>query len=480
MLLAERAEGLGGYAHTIRWEPYVFDPAVRVTYAAGDDGLYAAVLAHVGTADRCQIVPIDRMFDVALPDGRRLKVPVGVSEMTEAYVQMFPESAKGLESFFAMQLLMHEQGHAMPMTLGLHNMDQAAADFPEYFDHQRKTFGEVAREHIVDDRACSAACAPWPYQGEVPSQVGFIAMSQVLMNGAEGTYYSMGGFQSLIDAVIAGFEAYGGEVVTSNGASRIKVRDGKVAGVVLDSGHEVKTSFVVSNADARQTFLELVGRDELQANFLRRVERLTPSHSAFVAFVGTDIDLHALDLAHETFIPTDWDHEVEAVNISEGRPAGTWIGAASLIDPSLAPAGEHAIAISAIAAYDIGRSWDDHRETYCQLLLKRTERVIPDLRKHVQFLETATPKTLERFTSNSGGAIYGWAQTPMQSGTRRLPHTTPIEGLLISGHWTIPGSGSTRSFASGVHTAGIVLRMLGAGPPLPPSAAVAANLPSLE
>jgi prolycopene isomerase len=480
VLLCERAEGLGGYAHTIRWGDYVFDPAVRVTYAAGDDGLYAAVLRHLGTADQCEIILLERMFDVALPDGSRLKVPVGVERMTEAYATMFPAAAKGLSDFIAMQLLMHEQGHAMPMTLGLHNMDQAAADFPEYFDHQRKTLDEVAREHIADERARSAAVAPWPYQGAVPSKVGFIAMSQVLMNGAEGTYYSMGGFQSLIDAVIAGFEAHGGDVVTSNGAKRIVVSDGKVAGVVLESGHEVKTSFVVSNADARQTFFELVGRDALPANFVRRVERLEPSNSAFVAFVGTDIDLHELDLAHETFIPTSWDHEEEAANIAEGRPAGTWIGAASLVDPSLAPAGEHAIGISAIAAYDIGRPWDEHRQTYCDQLLELAERLIPDLRKHVTFLETATPPTLERFTSNTGGAIYGWDQTPLQSGTRRLPHTTPIEGLVISGHWTIPGSGSTRSFASGVHTAGIVLRILGAGPPLPASAATAANLPDLE
>jgi len=480
VLLCERAEGLGGYGHTIERGGYVFDPAVRVTHAAGPGGLFAAVLSHLGTADRCNIVPVDRVYDVALPDGRRLKVPVGLEAMKEAHADMFPRSAEGLRSFFDMQLLMHEQGHAMPMTLGLHNMDQAAADFPEYFDHQRKTLDEVAREHIADDHARSAACASWPYQGSVPSRLGFIAMAQVVMNGAEGTFYSMGGFQSLIDAIIAGFEAHGGDVVVANGAERITVEDGKVSGVVLDSGHEVRAPFVVSNADARQTFLELVGADALPANFLRRLERMTPSNSAFVAFVGTDIDLAGLDLAHEVFIPSSWDHEEEAGNIAAGRPAGTWIGAPSLIDPALAPAGEHALTISAIAAYDIGRPWDEHREQYCELLFELAERVIPDLRKRVQFLETAAPPALERFTSNSQGAIYGWEQTPLQSGTRRLPHVTPIEGLLLSGHWTLPGSGSTRSFASGVHTAGIVLRMLGAGPPLPPSAAVAANLPDLD
>lgn len=480
VLLCERAENVGGYGHTIERGGYIFDPAVRVTHAAGPGGLYPAVLEHIGTSDRCRLVPVPRIYDVGLPDGRLLRVPAGFQELIDAYSGMFPESAEGFESFFRMCLLMHEQGHAMPMMLGLHNLDEAAATYPEYFAHQRRTLDEVAREHIPDDQARSAACALWPYQGAVPSQVGFIAVAQVLMNAVEGSYYSMGGFQTLIDAVIAGLEAYGGDVVTRNGAKRILVVDGKATGVVLESGHEVRAPLVVSNADARQTFLELVGADLLPANFLRRLERMTPSHSAFVAFVGTDLDLGALDIAHEVFIPTEWDHEVDAANIAEGRPAGTWIGVTTLVDPSLAPEGEHAITVSAIAAYDIDRPWEAHRQTYCELLLERAERVIPDLRNNIKFLETATPETLERFTGNTGGAIYGWEQSPLQSGTRRLPHVTPIEGLLLSGHWTLPGSGSTRSFASGVHTAGIALRMLGAGPPLPPAAASAANLPALD
>jgi prolycopene isomerase len=477
VLLCERGEGLGGYGHAIKRGPYTFDPAVRVTYAVP---LYRAVLAHIGTADRCELVQVARTYDVALPDGRRLKAPAGVEQLTEAHVAMFPHAAEGLTSYFRMAYQMHVQGHALPMTLGLHNLDEAAARFPEYFSHQKRTMGDVAQEHISDEEARFVVCAPWPYQGTPPSRVGFVPMSQTIANAAEGTFYSIGSFQTLIDAVVAGFELHGGDVVTSNGARRITVRDGKVTGVVLDSGHEVRATYVVSNADALQTFLELVGEDELPAPFVRRITRMTPSHSAYVAFVGTDLDLHELDLAHETFIPTSWDHEEEAEEIAAGRPAGTWIGAASLVDDSLAPPGEHAIAISAIAAWDIGRPWREHRETYCDLILERAERLIPHLRDHVTFLETATPETLYRFTSNNKGAIYGWDQIPMQSATRRLPHVTPIQGLLLSGHWTVPGSGSIRSFASGVHTAGIVLQELGAGPPIPPETAAAVNLPEFD
>ncbi len=478
VLLCERADGLGGYGHTISRGGYTFDPAVRITYSGGPDGLFAAVLRHLGTAERVNMITVPRMYDAALPDGRRIKAPASLEGLIEANAQLFPASAAGIESFFRMCQTMHEQGHAMPMTLSLRNLDEVAARFPEYFRHNKLTMDEVAREHIDDPEARGAVCASWPYQGAVPSRLGFIAIAQPLMNGAEGTYYSLGGFQVLVDAVVAGMRSYGGDVVTGNGVKQIAVEDGKVAGVVLDSGHELRTPVVVSNADARETFLRLVGEEHLPANFLRRMGRLTIGHSAFVAFVGTDLDLAALDLAHETFIPTDWDQNADEARIGAGEPAGVWVGVPTLVDPQLAPPGEHALTVSAVAAHDIGRPWAGHAATFCEQLLERAERLMPGLCKNVKFLETATPETLVQFTSNSGGAMYGWEQTPAQSGTRRLNHQTPIDGLLLSGQWTLPGSGSLRCFASGVHTAQMVLRSVGAGDALPGFAA--ANLPELD
>jgi len=481
VLLCERAEGLGGYAHTIQLGPYKFDPAVRVSYAGGPDGLYNAVLSHLGTAGQVKLVPVERMYDVQLPDGRRVKCPASVDGLIEGHREVFPKSAAGIESFFRMMWTMHVQGHAMPMTLGMHNMDEVAARFPEYFSHLRRTMEEVGREHLPDDaEARSAVLASWPYQGTVPSRLSFVAISQVVANGAEGTWYSLGGFSSLIDAIVAGLRAHGGEVVTGNGASRIHVEGGQVAAVTLESGHTVKARYVVSNADARQTFFELVGPEHLPAPFAKRLKRMTLSYSAFVAFVATDMDLRSLDLAHEIFIPTQWDHEEDEKHIAAGRPAGVWVGLPSLVDDSLGPAGDHPLAISAIAAYDIGRPWDEVRQEYSDALIKMTERVIPGLGRNIKFLETATPDTLVRFTRNSGGAMYGWEHPPTQVGTRRLSHDTPVGRLFLSGAWTIPGSGSLRSFASGVHTAGLILRAEGAGPPLPAQAATSANLPTID
>jgi prolycopene isomerase len=87
----------------------------------------------------------------------------------------------------------------------------------------------------------------------------------------------------------------------------------------------------------------------------------------------------------------------------------------------------------------------------------QVEKIIPEFRKHITFAEGASPRTMERYTLNLTGAIYGWEQSPEQAGRNRLGHRTPIKGLFLSGHWTQPGGGVVGVMASGLQTAQIAM-----------------------
>jgi prolycopene isomerase len=146
-----------------------------------------------------------------------------------------------------------------------------------------------------------------------------------------------------------------------------------------------------------------------------------------------------------------------------------------MLDPSLAPAGEHIVIMSSMAQYDIGKPWEQEGDRFADELIDDFEKVFPGLRESIKFREVATPVSMERFCLNHRGAAYAWENIPSQTGGKRSPHVTPVEGLFLSGHWTQPGSGSLRALVSGVHCAQLVLGARGLPgislehPDLPPS-----------
>ena len=65
-------------------------------------------------------------------------------------------------------------------------------------------------------------------------------------------------------------------------------------------------------------------------------------------------------------------------------------------------------------------------------------------------MKIATPLTMERYTWNTGGAAFGWANIPEQSGLNRPGARTPFANLLLAGHWTFPGGGIAPAMLSGL------------------------------
>ena len=74
-------------------------------------------------------------------------------------------------------------------------------------------------------------------------------------------------------------------------------------------------------------------------------------------------------------------------------------------------------------------------------MIQRCEKIIPGLTKHIKVKVVATPLTMERYTGNSKGSVYGWNKKSLIEEIRFMNPTTPIKNLLLSSHWTKMGGG---------------------------------------
>jgi prolycopene isomerase len=457
VLLVEQADAAGGYAHVFARGDYKFDPAIHGCSRGKPEMSVARMLEFLGVGDRCTLLPAhDVYYSVSLP-GLRFDAPYGPEQFVEAHAEQFPAEADQIRAFVQMCVGVIRELEQARARFSFRDLDQMAETSPIRLRYRRATLAEVLDEHFTDPKLKSLMGATWPNLGLSPDRLAFIPWAGMMTASMEtGHFYVEGSFQNMVDAFVGALELHGGELVLGNGVTKIPVEDGKATGVVLADGSEVRAPVVVSNADARQTFDKLVGHEHLPAKFVRRLERLEPSVSAFVVYTATKLDLAPMGLGHVVFAFKQWDHEDAFRRLVDGKIESLAISLPTLVDPALAPEGEHLVTACAFMPYDIGVSWTEHKDRFMEGVVDDLEELFPGFREQMTFCEAATPYALERYTLNTGGAAYGWANTPNQAGSRKPSNVTPLEGLYLTGHWTQPGSGSLSAVYSGLTTAQMV------------------------
>jgi prolycopene isomerase len=213
---------------------------------------------------------------------------------------------------------------------------------------------------------------------------------------------------------------------------------------------------VISNIDAHHTFSDLIEEDHLPSGFRSKLKGMEPSLSYFILYLGIGGELDELSVSNnEIFFEKDLQKEYESLSknhISEEAPF--YLLAPSKVNSSHAPKGKNTLCLSYKAAYHFSANWERKiKEELSQRLINKASAFIPRLEKRIVAKVETTPKTIEQWTHNRWGAAYGWAQVPRQSGIYRLPRTTPIPNLYLTGHWTSPGGGIAGVVASGELTA---------------------------
>ncbi len=300
-----------------------------------------------------------------------------------------------------------------------------------------------------------------------------------------GAFYPEGGGQVVAARLVEAIRAYGGEVRTNTPVQRVRIENGRVAGVVVGKpsqhAEEIDAPVVVSNADLKRTFLELVGAEHFSPQTVERIRSLRMALPLFCVYAGLDIDLAAKGFPNANhYVFSGYDFEAAYDELEAGKLSSktmTYITTASLKDPvsrHLAPPGCTNVQIMTLAPLDYsvwnvergptegGRYHRDpeyrrRKEEVCDHLLESAEAVIPGLRRHLVWKEAATPVSQERFTRSTGGTSYGIEMSADQAGPFRVGPRTEVPGLFLCGASTPSGPGISGVMRSGVDAAGQVL-----------------------
>ncbi len=463
VLVIEAHDRPGGYAHGFNRKRYHFDSGVHLTSGCGKQGYYGGqviykLISVLGLTDQIEFIPVSPFSQACYP-GFRASFPTSIDDFVETLGQLFPDEVVGLRKLLNLCLQVTEEvAKADEVMADSGFFAQIEEKLPAFYQYRKYTLAEVCKNFINDPKLLSLFATNWPYLGLPPSRVSFIYWATMLIGYlVDGAYYCKGGFQRYADYLAQGVQKNSGEIIFKTWVKSIEIEKERIKGIITCSGQLIEADVVISNADMRQTVTDLVGAEYFPKRYLQRLDRMQHSLSIFAVYIATDLPIHELGLAQETFCYQNEDHEENFATIGRGELSFISITMPTLTDSTLAPEGEHVLMLTTLLPYQSREVWRELKPVIVEQMLDRAECYIPDLKEHLLFVDAGSPETMRRYTQNYQGAAYGWDVTPDQIGPGRISNKSPISGLYFAGHWTTPGGGVYGVSVSGMQTAQQVL-----------------------
>ena len=236
-----------------------------------------------------------------------------------------------------------------------------------------------------------------------------------------GVYTFRGGSDVLIEKMVAELKRNGVELRKKVLVDRILVeeRDGrKVAcGIVAANGRVVRAKAVLSNANIKNTIFRLAGEPNFPADYVAAARAVRINSSSCQVYLGIrkgESIPHIGDLVFTSENP-----RFSSTELTDFRTTSRTF---SVYYPDTRPGSDrYTVVVSLNGQYGDWQQLDEAEyERQKQRLIDESivalEKYIPGVSAKIDWKEAATPRTIERYTTHTGGTSFG----------------TKFEGLKVS------------------------------------------------
>ena len=332
-------------------------------------------------------------------------------------------------------------------------MTMSAADFLDLFFVDDRIKGALALGSVI-----GAWCGP------MSPGSAYVLLHHRMgeTDGVTGAWgFVRGGMGALSECIASSARAAGAEIKTGAEVISIDTSNGRATGVTLADGTTYETDIVASSAHPQTTFMSMVGKNRLPAEFVEDIEAYrTRSPSAKVNMVISELpDLTARPGKESgpqhpeivispslRYLEQAWD-DAKYGRVSTHPMIDAVIPTTK--DPTLAPEGLHVM--TCFVQYvpyqlDDGPWDDDKRNALGDLVVDTLSEYAPNLKNAVVHRQVLTPIDLEeRFGLIGGNIFQGEMSLDQLFSLRPSPlaadYRTPVKGLYLCGSGAHPGGG---------------------------------------
>lgn len=278
-----------------------------------------------------------------------------------------------------------------------------------------------------------------------------------------GTWgFPRGGMGGVTQALAAAARSFGATLRTETPVARIDVSGGRATGVTLADGTEISAGTVITTAHPAISFLKLVDRRDLPAEFVRDIESWKTRSGTvkvnlavdrlpqFTGVDGYDPQIHGGTIVLAESLDDLENAYQQAVSGRAAELPFADVCIPSVFDDSLAPPGQH---IVSMFTQWVPHTWTDAPHTaeldaYADRLVARMDAVAPGFASSVLHRQVIGPHEMEHTYGLVGGNIFHGELTLGQMFHARpaagyADLRTPVAGLYQAGSATHGGGGVT-------------------------------------
>jgi phytoene dehydrogenase-like protein len=286
------------------------------------------------------------------------------------------------------------------------------------------------------------------------------------MDGSVGAWgFARGGMGSIASSLAGALQEHGGELRTDAGVEQIMVNNGRATGVALESGEEIHANIVVSNLDAKRTFLGIMDPKDAGEDVVAAAKNFKIRGSSGKVNIALNGAPRFDALPQDSELVNGFVHVTDSVARMERAyddwKAGTWskdpyldILVPTYSDPTMAPPGKHFMSVfvqycpaKLTSPEHEGDEWTDETvAAFGETVLSQIGKYSSNFRDLVAHAEVRTPREIEAEVGLTEGNIFQGELTLDQLMFNRpfpgyAQYRGPVKGMYMCGSSTHPGGG---------------------------------------
>lgn len=449
----EKNKQIGGRMNQIKQDGFTFDMGPTIVMMPE---IYQDVFKYANRDinDYLEIKQLSHIYDVYFSDDDQVRVPTDLSQLRDMLESIEPNSTHGFMSFLTDIYERYEIARKHFLERTFRKPSDFYNPYTLYQGMKLKTFDKadnLIEKYVANDKIQKILAFQTLYIGidpkKSPSLYSIIPMIELMF----GVHFIKGGMYRFAEALQTLNEELGTHIYAGTNVEEIIIdpRYKRAEGLKVE-GRIERYDKVLCTADFPYAASSLIKKSFQSKKYTtENINNMDYSCSAFLMYIGVDLDLSEEILLHNVIFSQDFDENIKEIfNGTLSEDPSIYVYAPSVEDKTLAPEGQTGIyVLMPVSELKTGHvDWTDEATVsqVKEIVYKKmaTVKALAYVKEHIVTEIIFTPKDFESHYHAKFGAAFGLMPTLAQSNYYRPPNISRnYQNLYFAGASVHPGAG---------------------------------------